>query len=207
MFTLRQHMLQMGGFDESFISAADYDFVVRSLMKGSKSVQIPRNIATFRTGGFSNDEERCREEVFKVLRKNFSNYLSDAQIGELMQFKAPQNFVGWIASFVHPVTLSEINRSIGKAAGTCYELSESPYEIETEGKNRTLLSPHSKIYRKHRLLGFIPIIEVIIKPYKTWIRLLSFLPFLAIKKTEKKKVWLLFDYLPIWVERIIARAD
>lgn len=161
MFTLRQHMLQMGGFDESFISAADYDFVVRSLMKGSKSVQIPRNIATFRTGGFSNDAELCREEVFKVLRKNFSNCLSDEQIGELMQFKAPQNFVGWITSFVHPVTLSEINRSLGKAAGTCYELSESPCSTETEEKSNAIAPPpHSKSTASIAYSGSFPLLKL-----------------------------------------------
>lgn len=79
----RDTMLELHGFDISYRSAADYDFVLRLLISGHKGYYFPKSFASFRMTGLStvNAEQSCRETglVFKRLYNSaFGSTLSAA---------------------------------------------------------------------------------------------------------------------------------
>ena len=74
MFTRRDVLLKEKGFDtKNYKSAADYDLIVRLLMKGYTVSVVNKVISCFRGGGFSGeDSELSHKEVRLIMKKYFS---------------------------------------------------------------------------------------------------------------------------------------
>lgn len=63
----------VGGYDESFKSAGDYELLLRLALGGYESVEVLNNYCTFRAGGFSSlDPSLEYAEVARAYRKNYA---------------------------------------------------------------------------------------------------------------------------------------
>lgn len=72
LFVKTDLMRQMGGFDEAYKSAADYEFIVRLFMSGAKSSEFFYSFVSYRTGGFSEKQvDISRQECIRCFEKNF----------------------------------------------------------------------------------------------------------------------------------------
>lgn len=72
LFVKTSLMRKLGGFDETYKSASDYDFIVRMIMSGAKECESSCEFVCFRLGGFSvvNSEIGARE-CLEIIRKNY----------------------------------------------------------------------------------------------------------------------------------------
>ena len=74
LFVKTDLMRKLGGFDSSFRSAGDYDFIVRLCLSGAKSVQCDRIFVSYRLGGISDTQkEQSIQECIKSFRKNYTD--------------------------------------------------------------------------------------------------------------------------------------
>lgn len=63
LFVKTDLMRQLGGFNETFKSAGDYDFVLRLCLSGAIGIEIPCNFISYRLGGFSDkNQQNSRRE-------------------------------------------------------------------------------------------------------------------------------------------------
>jgi glycosyltransferase involved in cell wall biosynthesis len=98
MLIKKETMLTLNKFDESFNSAADFDFVLRLCLSGAKFVEVPSNFVSFRSGGISyvNQEQSICEYTrscinnlnifakydFKTYRQMYENLLLPKKLYE-----------------------------------------------------------------------------------------------------------------------------
>jgi len=66
----------LGGFDESFRIASDYDFILRMLFSSARGSAITTPFVSFRDGGASSDTARSDAERMRVWRKNFDPFIT-----------------------------------------------------------------------------------------------------------------------------------
>lgn len=71
-FVKRKLFDTIGGFDLSYKSAADYDWMLKVRNEGASFLLIPEILANFRTGGMSDSSKGALEEV--LIKKNFGIY-------------------------------------------------------------------------------------------------------------------------------------
>jgi len=79
-FLRRDIFFKENGFDQDrFQGAADYDLILRVLLKRYKGVFVPKIFVSFRRGGFSSAGDAQKKEVVDVYKKNyaicFPNYI------------------------------------------------------------------------------------------------------------------------------------
>lgn len=72
---------KLGGFDESFRLAADFDLIQRLFLSNATSEVLDAPFVSFRLGGISADKAAVDAEVVRVFQKNYGHLaqLSDAQ--------------------------------------------------------------------------------------------------------------------------------
>jgi glycosyltransferase involved in cell wall biosynthesis len=83
----RRHLYEaVGGFDESFSLAFDFDFWVRTLRLRPKVVSIPQTLVRFRRHGQqrSNDSDRANDEIRRAVLRQ----LNDATCPLVSRFRA-----------------------------------------------------------------------------------------------------------------------
>lgn len=72
MLFRRAMMVELGGYDCTYKSASDYDFVLRAVLAGKVGVYVPCRFASFLCGGFSKDnEELSHREVGAIFSRNY----------------------------------------------------------------------------------------------------------------------------------------
>lgn len=72
-------MRRMGGYDLTYRSAADYDFILRLVFEGAKPCFVSRQFVTFRAGGWSmTNAELSRREVGQIWSQLYKRYLGYA---------------------------------------------------------------------------------------------------------------------------------
>jgi glycosyltransferase involved in cell wall biosynthesis len=71
-FVKRELFDTIGGFDLSYKSAADYDWMLKVKNKGASFLLIPEILANFRTGGMSDSSTGALEEI--LIKKNYGIY-------------------------------------------------------------------------------------------------------------------------------------
>ena len=77
MFTKTEVLKKEGMFDLAFKSAADYDLVIRLVLKKYKFAEIKQNIVTYRATGESViNIEKSRQEQVKIYKKLYSKYVN-----------------------------------------------------------------------------------------------------------------------------------
>lgn len=73
MFTKTSVIRTEGGFDEGLKLPADYDLIIRIILKGYKSVYVDSEIATYRLGGLGSTNDHS-DEITKIYLKNYSTF-------------------------------------------------------------------------------------------------------------------------------------
>ncbi len=72
MFMSKKMLEDLGGFDESYKIAADYDLIMRALLRGYRPVSVSEPGVVFRMGGISDTEgSQLRKEEIRVIESNF----------------------------------------------------------------------------------------------------------------------------------------
>lgn len=67
---------ELGMFDLSYKSAADYDFVLKLVLAKKRQMFVPYELVTYRVGGFSNaDKELSLKELLETRYKNYSRFV------------------------------------------------------------------------------------------------------------------------------------
>ncbi len=113
LFIKRDVMKELGGFDTSYKSAGDYDFVLRLFLNKKNGAEIPFNFVSFRLGGISNTQrDLSQKETIFALEKNFSNIIkSDIDYSEMyLKRLVPNDFFKQLRQRVHPYLLPAMDR-------------------------------------------------------------------------------------------------
>lgn len=70
MFSTKQMLEELNGFDESFRITGDFDLITRALLRGYRPVEVKESIVAFRLGGASSPSERLKAENVRVIETN-----------------------------------------------------------------------------------------------------------------------------------------
>ncbi len=120
VFCRTELMREMGGFDdEQFRIAADFDFVMRMMLRGCKGVMIPLTFTSFREGGVSTLPEcrpMCIEERLKVLRKQYGHELNEEEIKLLEVTHFPISFFRRIQQMVREEVAVDMDEQMTPSA-------------------------------------------------------------------------------------------
>lgn len=95
----------VGGFDESFKIAADYDLVNRLLLRGAHPVYTPCNFTTFSEGGISTQKDIIQkqdEERLRVFHKNYDNLIGPERAEKLLKGQADAELLRILNYVAHP---------------------------------------------------------------------------------------------------------
>lgn len=92
----RRLFQDLGGFDTSYRIAADYDFILRMLLQGTRGAVLKSSFATFRAGGVSEDMERSEKEKIEIWRRHYARFHEASE----------QDLVRLSRSFILPTALS-----------------------------------------------------------------------------------------------------
>ncbi len=80
ILTSRQVMLQMHGFDLSYKSAADYDFVLRMILAGQKGCYVDCQFVSYRMTGLSSTNRYCSTYETALIYKRLYNQHFHSQL-------------------------------------------------------------------------------------------------------------------------------
>lgn len=114
MFTKREKMLELGKFDDSFKSAADYDFIYRLILNGTKGVQVPLNFTSYRFIGISTIQaDSSAKECNKILEKIFSQYgFSTEDSHKCWSYRPKKEFVEKIKNDLDSTCCCEVEKTL-----------------------------------------------------------------------------------------------
>ncbi|MBR1735272.1 MAG: glycosyltransferase [Alphaproteobacteria bacterium] len=134
MFTRRDILLKENCFNEKYKSAADYDLIVRLLIKGYEFSVVKDTISCFREGGFADsDFEKSKNEVRMIMKDNFSEDIGKISNG-LSNYKygvADNDYSNYVISLD---TLQRIKKSV------CFRIRKSIEKIRHKKQdNRTVI--------------------------------------------------------------------
>lgn len=94
MFVKKSVLLKEGLFNENYKSSADYDLVLRLVLKGYKYVEVETDIVTYRNGGMSESQQMRSDmekyEIFKRLYKPYYPRMTDELARRLAGRECPK---------------------------------------------------------------------------------------------------------------------
>lgn len=114
MFTRKDVLEELGGFDMSYRIIADYDLLTRALLAGKKPVFVPYNFTAFRAGGLSTKPEtwELNLQERKQLRDKIWKPFLGANADKLIEAELPAEFDKFIIHMVHPSVAIDFMRCI-----------------------------------------------------------------------------------------------
>lgn len=102
MFAKTSVVKNENGFDEQFEMPADYDLIIRLIMKDYKSIHVDSNIATYRLGGLGCNTDHS-DEITKIYLKNYSKFYHFSHSEEarkiMYELNIPNGFPGKFKSY------------------------------------------------------------------------------------------------------------
>lgn len=112
MFTKTSVIRTEGGFDEKLKLPADYDLIIRIILKGYKSVYVNSEIATYRLGGLGSTTNHA-DEITKIYLKNYSafyDFVDSEQARKIMYDQVvPEGFPSKFKKYVTKQGLKNID--------------------------------------------------------------------------------------------------
>ena len=99
MLTSRSLLLDLDGFDTSYRSAADYDLLLRMIIKGAKGCFVPLSFSTFSLGGFSADNrelaiKECARSLQGFYRDFYSVEMSHQEVEQIIRHRVyPSKYI------------------------------------------------------------------------------------------------------------------
>lgn len=192
MFTKTSFMRKLNGFDETFRSAGDYDFVIRSCLSGGKCVEVPCNFVSYRLGGLSDaQQDQSEKECIRSFEKNYEPLMRGVDYRKLFyDFLMPQELFEKIQPQVCEFLKSEMQQSLETSmAGDNHCRIICSYPVVSKLEQRFYKSQE----KEWRLFGKFPVWRVRTKNSgaKRNYACCS-VPFLQIKRAESKFLIFLF---------------
>ncbi|MDO4527304.1 MAG: glycosyltransferase family 2 protein [bacterium] len=162
----------VGGFDESFRIAADYNLTTRLLLRGAHPVITPCNFVTFREGGISNRPEMVAlhdEERRRIFHMNYDAIIGEKRAAKLLKGEADADLLLALSYIVHPSVAQHLS-------GMVLHYNAGRYLTTSGGAiRRNSLSSTTKITG----LFNIPLLEITATPAQTRYKALGFIPLCA----------------------------
>ena len=118
LFVKTTMMKKLGGFDLTFKSAGDFDFIIRMFMSGAYGVELPNLLVSFRLGGMSYKQiDLSRREVAVAFNKNYSPLIEEDVdfLKMYMEQYVPKQLFEKIKSTVHKKFMSSMGRLYKKS--------------------------------------------------------------------------------------------
>lgn len=116
MFTKKDALTEIGLFDETYKSSADYDLVLRLILGGYSYVEVETDIVTYRSGGVSESLQKNADsekyEIFKRQYGRFYENITDAFARELAGRRCPLALVDNIKREIPLELGQEIDKAI-----------------------------------------------------------------------------------------------
>ncbi len=116
MFTKKDVLVEIGLFDETYKSSADYDLVLRLILGGYRYVEVETDIVTYRSGGVSESLQRNADlEKYEIYKRQYQRYygnVTDILARELAGRKCPVSLVENIKKDVSVELGREIDNAI-----------------------------------------------------------------------------------------------
>lgn len=112
MFVKTSVIRAENGFDESLGLPADYDLIIRLILKNYLSVYIDSEIVTYRLGGLGTTTDHSNE-IGKIYLKNFSPFCNFSGINEAKKIMyegiLPKGFAGRFQSYAKKLKLNNMD--------------------------------------------------------------------------------------------------
>jgi len=100
------------GFNEKYSLPADYDLVIRLILKDYKSIYVDREIVSYRTGGFGCTVDHS-SNISEIYCNNYSSFYSDLtseQAKKIMyELKLPDGFIANFRDYANKRQYKNIN--------------------------------------------------------------------------------------------------
>lgn len=196
MFTRRDILLRYNGFDQTrYRSAADYDLVMRLILGGEKSIYVPCNFTTFRSGGFSEaaDSRKTKDETY-LIRKNL---LGESAADTIQKGYLNDDCLQRIFSSVDSSVAIDMLRCLKQDSPGRYTLSYGLVQSYSPDKYQSGYTRNQRL--SYCLFGILPIITAKKRNKRTDYSLFGFLPLLrSYRKDAENTQFLLFWILPVF---------
>ena len=180
----REKILALGGFDETFQLAGDYDFLIRLINSGAKGVYCPNEFSTFRTTELSDIKKvLLQQESIRCLEKNFSPICPECDWSEMfLNRKVPDKIIQYIIQHVDKSVCVEIEKVLRQS-----KCEENSRFIPDEPESLTFYKDLKGMYVGWlKLFGLIPIGQIKVLTDQI-IYLIFNHPVLMINKNKRKK--------------------
>lgn len=116
MFTKKETLVEIGLFDETYKSSADYDLVLRLILGGYRYVEVESDIVTYRSGGISESlQTKADIEKNDIHKRQYQPYygnITDILAKELAGRRCPVSLVENIKKDVSVELGMEIDKAI-----------------------------------------------------------------------------------------------
>lgn len=139
MFTKKKALIEVGLFNESYKSSADYDLILRLILGGYKYVEVESDIVTYRSGGISESLQKNADlekyDIYKRVYQRFYENPTDTFARELAGRICPVSLVENIKKEVRPELGREIDSAIRRVDEDnvyCYFPEEKIVPMEYE---------------------------------------------------------------------------
>ncbi len=159
----RDKMLELGGFDEQFKSAGDYDLLVRLINNGAKAVYYPNEFSTFRTGGMSwKQMDLSQRECIMSHQKIFGAVCPNCNWTQMLfDKKVPDAIVQYVLKRVDKSVRVEIEKVLKQAERD----KKGIWHIQNEQEDLTFHKDLQTMYiGRLRLFGVIPVGQLKVLP-------------------------------------------
>lgn len=112
MFSKTKTLQREGGFNENYKVAADYDLIIRLILKDYKSVYVTEDIVSYRLGGICCNIDYS-DEIAEIYIKNYSTFykgLKRDQAKKIMyDLRLPSGFVSSFKKYAEEKKLENID--------------------------------------------------------------------------------------------------
>lgn len=219
MLARTELLREVGGFDEAFKIAADYDLTTRLLLRGAHPVFLPLNFTTFSEGGISNKKDILQQQVdekLRVFHKNYDTFIGPERAEKLFKGTADAELFHFLNYVVHPSISHQLQNQVchlnsGRYLITSGWAVRSNTTMDTTKISGPFNIPMLTIRKtpdstQYKLLGFLPILSVRIRPLScsSHVRITSLcgIPILHSIYSERTSRKLLFGCFTIYKKRI-----
>lgn len=184
LFVNTDLMRKLGGFDSSFKSAGDYDFVIRLCLSGAKCCECRYDFVSYRLGGLSDkQQQQSVDECKKSFVKNYKRLCSQTDIDRMFD-----KFI--VNAELYAKVLDCVSENIKKQMKIVWESGEALSDKLVKITNFPSVCAAAKVY----LFDKIPVLKI--EKYYDCTKYLLF-GILPLFKIDLYKRLFLFNLFPI----------
>lgn len=198
MLTKKEAFIKYNLFDTNYKSAGDYDLILRMLLNGVKSVEVPLNFVNFRLDGFSDvNQAQSIKECVKLFKENYKQILGcefdDNMCKDMFcNFIVPKKLMKPIMERIDDDLKVKVEDLL---ANGVINFNKDCYQIK---KRMRITIDDDKFEKRYIKILNIPFIKIVYMANKTKFFLFNALPLFKIIDRNRELKYFLFSFLPIW---------